>query len=91
MPTPATIFERIRQEIERASERCDSALLDGFEALERCNDRLAHMMLENFGDRRHAAQWMTQCHRALNGRTAWQALIDGDEDALWKALYQRED
>lgn len=64
MPTSATIFERIKQKIETASERSDSSPLNGFEALGRRDDRLVRMMLTNFADRRHAAQWMTQCHCA---------------------------
>jgi len=90
MPQTAASFESVSREIERTSALRDAALLAGFEALEQRNGSLAQMVLMVFGDRRRAAQWMSQPQRALDGRTAWQVLIDGDEEALWDALEQRQ-
>jgi hypothetical protein len=39
-----------------------------------------------FGDRRRAASWMCVSHRFLEGRTAYQALAEGDVDVLWDVL-----
>lgn len=90
MPRIAASFESISREIERTSALRDAALLAGFEALEQRNVSLAQMVLMVFGDRRRAAQRMSQPQRALDGRTAWQALMDGDEEELWDALEQRQ-
>jgi hypothetical protein len=79
-------FLHISRELERIHLLREQTTLDAFEALELSHASLAELLLSEFPDRRRAAHWMAQPHRAFAGRTAYQALGERDEAAVWDEL-----
>jgi hypothetical protein len=76
-------FSKISQEIDQVTALRESVIADAFTIFERLSEPLAQLLLLGCGDRRRAAIWMCSRHRAFSGRTAYQFLADGDEDAVW--------
>ena len=79
-------FLHISRELERIHLLREQTTLDAFEAVERNHASLAELLLSEFSDRRRAAHWMAQHHRAFAGRTTYQVLGEGDEAAVWDEL-----
>jgi len=64
----------------------DRAMAEAFSTLEEEDPEVAGILMINLGDRRRAARWMWMSQRLLDGRTAYQALAEGDLDCLWDVL-----
>jgi hypothetical protein len=80
------IFEGVVANLARVDELRKAAMVDAFSLLEEYVPEVADILMLQFGDRRRAATWMCVSHRFLEGRTAYQALAEGDIDVLWDAL-----
>lgn len=81
--TLPAIAQRLREIESSREEAIDRAFL----VLETREPALASMLMENIGDRRRAAHWMCTHRRAFDGRSAYEMLADGDDDAVWDCLY----
>ncbi|WP_425490122.1 antitoxin Xre/MbcA/ParS toxin-binding domain-containing protein [Dyella telluris] len=44
------------------------------------------MLLQLLGSRDRAARWMCMRQRSLGGRTAYEALAEGDFDLVWDQM-----
>jgi hypothetical protein len=69
----------------------EAAIRDAFDTLEVHHAALARLVVQQIGDRHRAARWMYMRHRAFAGRSAYELLIEGDEDAVWDSLLGEED
>lgn len=76
-------FRKIVDEIRRINARRDAAVLDAFAVLETQDPELANLLQQNVGDRVRAARWMCMQQRAFDGRSAYEALADGEADRVW--------
>ncbi|MFC4527048.1 DUF2384 domain-containing protein [Dyella halodurans] len=79
-------FELVVQDLARIDEMRKVAMKEAFAVLEEHDPEVADILLVQFGDRRRAACWMCVTHRFLEGRTAYEALAQGDVDVLWDVL-----
>jgi hypothetical protein len=79
-------FEVVAQNLARIDEMRKMAMVEAFAVLEEFDPEVADILLLQFGDRRRAASWMCVTHRFLEGRTAYEALAEGDVDVLWDVL-----
>lgn len=86
MRKPAVKFSDIAQEIARITCQREQVVLKAFEALEFRHPLLAQALLANIGSRQRAAYWMCTHQRALDGRSGYEVLADGDEDSLWDQI-----
>lgn len=80
------VFEGVAENLARIDEMRKAAMVEAFSVLEEHDPEVADILLMQFGDRRRAASWMCMSHRFLEGRTAYQALAEGDIDVLWDVL-----
>jgi hypothetical protein len=81
--TLPAIVQRLREIESSREETIDKAFL----VLQMREPALASMLMENLGDRRRAAYWMCTHRRAFDGRSAYEVLANGDDDAVWDCLY----
>jgi hypothetical protein len=79
-------FEVVVENLARIDEMRKRAMVDAFAVLEEHDPEVAGILMLQFRDRRRAASWMCVSHRFLEGRTAYQALAEGDVDVLWDVL-----
>jgi hypothetical protein len=79
-------FEVVVGNLARIDEMRKAAMVEAFSVLEENDPKVADILMLQFGDRRRAASWMCVSHRFLEGRTAYQALAEGDVDVLWDVL-----
>lgn len=79
-------FPDIAADIARINAQREALVLGAFEALEHRYPALAQVLLESVGSRQRAAHWMCTHQRALEGRTAYELLGEGDEDSVWDLL-----
>lgn len=86
MRKPAVKFSDIAQEIARVTCQREQMVLKAFETLEFRHPLLAQALLANIGSRQRAAYWMCTHQRALDGRSGYEVLADGDEDNLWDQI-----
>ncbi len=84
-PTPG--FDEIAQKIARITSLRNQTVMEAFASLEFQHASLAEALTENLGGRQRAANWMCTNHRAFDGRSAYEALADGDEDTIWDEIF----
>jgi Protein of unknown function (DUF2384) len=75
-------FEEIATAIADADALRENVRMKAFELLERQDAGLADMVLQMQGNRLRAARWMCMRHRALDGRSPYEALAEGDIDGV---------
>ncbi|MBB6187519.1 DUF2384 domain-containing protein [Rhodanobacter sp. MP7CTX1] len=81
-----SVFAAVAQNLTRIDEIRKAAVAEAFSVLEQHDPEVADILLTQFGDRKRAASWMCASQRCLDGRTAYQALADGDIDGLWDLI-----
>lgn len=86
MSSHVKVFAAIASNLTRIEEMRKSAVVEAFGALEQYAPEVASLLVQRFGDRRRAACWMCVVQRHLEGRTAYQALAEGDVDEVWDLL-----
>jgi hypothetical protein len=88
--TPQHRFRTIVDELARLHAQREEAMLAAFGALEKADATLAVLITENVGDRVRAARWMCMHQRAFGGRSAYEALADGEIDRVWDRVLGSE-
>lgn len=83
-------FRRIVDELARLHAQREATMLAAFAMLERQDASLAVLITQNLGDRTRAARWMCMSQRAFGGRSAYEALADGDIDCVWDRVLGSE-
>ncbi|MGC1550090.1 MAG: DUF2384 domain-containing protein [Rhodanobacter sp.] len=82
----ASTYVDIVSEISRINELRAEVMLKAFALLELHHTSLAHMLVQNFGNKQRASQWMCVYQRTFDGRSALEVLADGDEDSVWDEI-----
>jgi hypothetical protein len=75
-------FAKIATEIADVDAMRENVRMKAFDLLERQDVELADMVLQMQGNRVRAARWMCMRHRALDGRSPYEALAEGDVDRV---------
>lgn len=83
-------FRDIIGELARLHAARETAMREAFTVLEAQEPELAALVLQNLGDRTRAARWMCMHQRAFGGRSAYEALVDGEVDRVWDRLLEHE-
>ncbi|QNK01314.1 DUF2384 domain-containing protein [Dyella telluris] len=86
MRTAQCRFEDIANEMSQVEALRDQARMKAFGQLERRASTIAGMLLQLLGSRDRAARWMCMRQRSLGGRTAYEALAEGDFDLVWDQM-----
>lgn len=76
-------FTDIARELAQAEAQRENIRMRAFELLEVNANTLASLALHTLGDRARAARWMSIRQRRLDGRSAYEALAEGDVDRVW--------
>jgi hypothetical protein len=83
-------FRAVSAELARLTAAREAAMLDAFAVLETQEPELAALLLQYLGDRTRAARWMCMHQRAFGGRSACEALADGEVDRVWDRLLDHQ-
>ncbi|MEO6923760.1 MAG: hypothetical protein ABI142_08045 [Bryocella sp.] len=73
-------------EAVRIKELRATVVLEAFAFLELNHPSLTNMLLKNFGNRQKAARWMCVYQRSLGGKSAYEAVEDGNEGGVLNAI-----
>lgn len=73
-------------EIARINELRTTAVMEAFAFLEQRHPFLTRLLLRNLGSRPQAAHWMCVYRRSLGGKSAHEALEDGNESGVLKEI-----
>ncbi|HET6553143.1 MAG TPA: DUF2384 domain-containing protein [Dyella sp.] len=79
-------FQDVATELEHINTLRDDVMERAFIALEQRHATLAAMLVQSLGDRQRAVRWMCRHQNAFSGRTAYELLSDGEEDAVWDEI-----
>jgi len=82
-----SVYAVIAKEVEEVHFLRETIVVQAFQKFEQEDPRLANFVQSGARDRRGAAFWMCRPLRQLDGRTAYQALAEGDEESLWDLLF----
>jgi hypothetical protein len=88
--TPQHRFRTIVDELARLHAQREEAMLAAFAALEKQDAALVALLTQSIGDRVRAARWMCMHQRAFGGRSAYEALADGEIDRVWDRVLGSE-
>jgi hypothetical protein len=89
MPNMSAVMKKwislrsVADELQRLDSAREKAISQAFHTLENQDPALAHLVLQNIGDRQRAARWMCMHQRAFGGRSAYELLAEGDVDTVW--------
>jgi hypothetical protein len=83
-------FRTVVAELARLHAARETAMHEAFAVLEIQESELAALVLQNLGDRTRAARWMCMHQRAFGGRSAYEALADGEVDRVWDRLLDHQ-
>jgi hypothetical protein len=86
MANVRTSIERANAAIEKATASREVAIESAFLILQERKPLIAQALLDGFRDGRKAARWMCLHQRAFNGKNAYQAIAEGDEDLVWDEM-----
>jgi hypothetical protein len=86
MTTRHERYAALAAEIDALRQRREQAIAAAFDELERHDGRLADLLVTTLSTRRRAAHWMCQPLRQLGGANAYEALAEGNDDAVWELL-----
>lgn len=85
-----TSLRSVADELQRLDSAREKAINQAFQTLENQDPALAHLILQNLGDRQRAARWMCMHQRAFGGRSAYELLAEGDVDTVWDRVSGEE-
>jgi hypothetical protein len=86
MPRKNETYTMLAAEIDALFDRREKVITYAFEEFAKHDDKLADLLTTTVPSRRRAALWMCQPFKQLGGKNAYQALADGDQDAVWDLL-----
>lgn len=86
MTTKHETYAALAAEIDALRQRRELTIAAAFDELERHDGRLADLLVTALASRRRAVHWMCQPLRQLGGKNAYEALAEGDDDAVWDLL-----
>jgi hypothetical protein len=84
-------FEEIAANVAAVESLRDKVRREAFDQLEAHASSLATMAMQAFGNRELAASWMYTRRRKLDGKSAYEALAEGDLDKVWDLMIGSED
>jgi len=79
-------MKRSCESIDDATAERETAIANAFELLQGRKPDLPQILIEMFGDCRRAARWMCLHQRALDGRRAYELLVEGNDDLVWDEM-----
>jgi hypothetical protein len=79
-------FQDVATELAQINALRDDVMERAFIMLEQRHATLAAMLVQSLGDRQRAVRWMCRHQNAFGGRTAYELLVDGEEDAVWDEI-----
>lgn len=91
MPSRARKFDYIASEINKATVRRETLILEAFDVLEASHPSLSQAVLVYLGNKRRASHWLCTPRSAWQGRSPCELLAEGDQDSLWDLLQGYED
>jgi len=91
MHEKSSSFEEIAADVAAADAFREKVRKQAFDLFERRASSLACMALQALGDRDRAAHWMCYRQRRLNGKSAYEALAEGDVDGVWDLMIGSDD
>jgi hypothetical protein len=91
MPSKNETYAMLADRITALLERREKVIATTFEEFEKHDDLLADLLTTTIPSRRRAALWMCQPFKQLGGKNAYQALAEGNKDAVWDLLLAQSD
>ena len=79
-------FQDVATELAQINAQRDGVMERAFSMLEQRHATLAAMLVQSLGDRQRAVRWMCRHQTAFGGRTAYELISDGEEDAIWDEI-----
>ncbi|PXV60499.1 Protein of unknown function [Dyella jiangningensis] len=79
-------FQDVATELAQINALRDDVMERAFVVLEQRHATLASMLVQSLGERQRAVRWMCRHQNAFGGRTAYELLADGEEDAVWDEI-----
>lgn len=80
-------LENASEAVARANSDRDAVLVVAYECLLAHRPLLASALLERLDTPLRVARWLASRQRGMpHGRTPWDLLSEGDDDAVWDAL-----
>jgi len=79
-------FQDVATELAQINALRDEVMERAFTLLEQRHATLAAMLVQSLRDRPRAVRWMCRHQSAFSGRTAYELLADGEEDAVWDEI-----
>jgi hypothetical protein len=79
-------FQDVATELTQINALRDDVMERAFSVLEQRHATLAAMLVQSLGDRQRAVRWMCRHQQAFDGRTAYELLADGEQDAVWDEI-----
>lgn len=79
-------FKDAGTQLEEIQATREQLAFAAFSMLEERLGDFSKMLIMSLGDRTRAVWWMSMRQRNLDGRNAYQALADGEQDRLWDIL-----
>jgi hypothetical protein len=86
MRKPSINLIDLAREIVRVTSMRERLMLEAFELLKFRHALLAQTLVDSIGSQQRAAHWMCMHQRAFDGRNAYEALANGEEDSVWEQL-----
>jgi hypothetical protein len=86
MHAKSETYAKLAAEIDALFDRRERVIASAFDEFEKHDDKLAVLLTMTVSNRRRAALWMCQPFKQLGGKNAYQALAEGDMDAVWDLL-----
>jgi Protein of unknown function (DUF2384) len=83
MRKPTIKFQDVTSELAQINTLRDDVMERAFGMLEQRHATLATMLVQSLGDRQRAVRWMCRHQNAFGGRTAYELIAGGEEDAVW--------
>lgn len=79
-------FQDVTTELAQINAQRDGVMERAFAMLEQRHATLAAMLVQSLGDRQRAVRWMCRHQNAFGGRTAYELIADGEQDAVWDEI-----
>jgi hypothetical protein len=79
-------FQDVATELAQINAQREGVMERAFAMLEQRHGTLAAMLVQSLGDRQRAVRWMCRHQHAFDGRSAYELLADGEEDAVWDEI-----
>ena len=76
----------VSNELEQLHAIREKIIGDAYGIFERRYVTPAALLLQNFGDRKKAARWMCSHQKSFGGRTAYDVIVEGDDEMVWDEI-----